>query len=53
MASKKLSDVALEWEELSTKVDKANKIIGALRFENNFLAEKTNKFKAELFQVRA
>ena len=53
MASKKLSDVALEWEELSTKVDKANKIIGALRFENNFLAEKTKKLEAELFQVRA
>ena len=24
----------------------------ALRFENNFLAEKTKKLKAELFQVR-
>ena len=27
--------------------------IGALRVENNFLAEKTKKPKAELFQVRA
>ena len=25
----------------------------ALRFENNFLAEKTKKLDAELFQVRA
>ena len=28
-------------------------IIGALRFENNFLVEKTKKLEAELFQVRA
>ena len=27
--------------------------IGALRFENNFLTEKTKKLEAELFQVRA
>ena len=38
---------------LSTKVDEANQTIGALRFENNFLAEMTKKFEAELFQVRA
>ena len=37
----------------STKIDEANQTIGALRFENNFLAEKTKKFEAELFQVRA
>ena len=43
----------LEWEEISTKFDKANQTIGALRFENNFLAEKTKKLKVELFQVRA
>ena len=42
-----------EWEELSTKVDEANQTIGALRFENNFLAEKTKKLDVELFQVRA
>ena len=36
LASKKLSDVELEQEELSTKVDEANQTIGALRFENNF-----------------
>ena len=49
LASKKLSDVELEREELSTKVDKANKTIEALRFENNFLAKKTKKLEAELF----
>ena len=43
----------LEREELSTKFDEANQTIGALRFENNFLAEKTKKLEAELFQVRA
>ena len=50
---KKLSDVELDHEELSTKFDEANQTIGALRFENNFLVEKTKKLKAELFQVRA
>ena len=53
LASKKLSDVELEQEELSTKSDEANQTNGALRFKNNFLAEKTKKLKAELFQVRA
>ena len=53
LVSKKLNEVELEWEELSTKVDAANQTIGALRFENNFLAEKTKKLEAELFQVRA
>ena len=43
----------LDCEELSTKFDKANQTIGALRFENNFLTEKTKKLEAELFQVRA
>ena len=43
----------LEREELSTKVDEANQTIGALRFENNFLAKKTKKLDAKLFQVRA
>ena len=50
---KKLSGMELEREELSTKADKANQTIGALRFENNFLAEKTKKQDDELFQVRA
>ena len=53
LATKKLSDVELDREELSTKFDEANHTIGALRFENNFLAEKTKKLEAELFQVRA
>ena len=53
LASKKLCDVDLEREELSTKVDKANQTIGALSFENNFLAENTKKLEAELFQFRA
>ena len=49
----KLRDVELDRKELSTKFDEANQTIGALRFENNFLAEKTKKLEAELFQVRA
>ena len=53
IATRKLSEVELEQEELSTKVDEANQTIGALRFENNFLAKKTKKLDAELFQVRA
>ena len=53
LATKKLSDVELDHEELSTKFDEANQTTGALRFENNFLAEKTKKLEVELFQVRA
>ena len=53
LTTKKLSDVELKWEEISTKFDKANQTIGALRFENNFLANKTKKLEAELFQVKA
>ena len=53
LATRKLSEVDLEWEELSTKVDEANQTIGALRFKNNFLIEKTKKLDVELFQVRA
>ena len=53
LTTKKLSDVELDREELSTKFDDANQTIGALRFKNNFLAEKTKKLEAELFQVRA
>ena len=52
LTTKKLSDVELDHKELSTKFDEANQTIGALRFENNFLAEKTKKLEAELFQVR-
>ena len=53
LATKKLSDVELDREVLSTKFDETNQTIGALRFENNFLAEKTKKLEVELFQVRA
>ena len=53
LTTKKLSDVELDREELSTKFDEANQTIGALRFENNFLVEKTKKLEVELVQVRA
>ena len=43
LATKKLSDLELDLEELSTKFDEVNQTIGALRFENNFLAKKTKK----------
>ena len=52
LATKKLSDVELDREELSTKFDEANKMIGALRFENNFLVEKTKKFKQSCFKSK-
>ena len=53
LTTKKLSDVELDREKLSTKFDEANQTIGALRLENNFLAEKTKNLEAELCQVRA
>ena len=53
LATKKLSDAKLDREELSTKTDEENQTIGALHFENNFLAERTKKLEAKLFQVRA
>ena len=53
LATQKLSEVELEWEELSTKINEANQTIKALRFENNFLAEKTKKLDAKLFQMKA
>ena len=53
MATKKLSEVELDREEISTKFDEANQTIRALIFEINFLAEKTKKLEAELFQVKA
>ena len=53
LTTKKLNDAKLDHEELSTKFDETNQTIGALRFENNFLAKKTKKLEAELFQVRA
>ena len=53
LATKKLSDVELDREELSTKVDETNQTIGVLRFENNCLTERTKKLEVELFQVKA
>ena len=53
LATKKLCKMELEREEISTKFDEANQTIGALRFENNFLAKKTKKLDEELLQVRA
>ena len=53
LTTEKLSVVELEREEISTKFDETNQTIGALRFENNFLVEKTKKLEVELFQVRA
>ena len=53
LATKKMSDVELDREELSTKFDEANKTIGEQRFENNFLVERTKKLEAELFQDKA
>ena len=53
LATRKLGEVELEREELSTKVDEANQTIKALRFENNFLAKKTKKLGVELSQVKA
>ena len=53
LTTKKLNDVELNHEELSTKFDEANQTIGALRFEKNFLVEKTKKLEAELVQVKA
>ena len=53
LATKKLNNVKLDRKELSTKFDEANQTIGASRFENNFLAEKTKKLEAEFFQVKA
>ena len=52
LATKKLNDVELDREELSTKFDEANQTIGALRFENNFLVEKTKKLKQSYFKSK-
>ena len=41
LTTKKLSDVELERKKITTKFDEANQTIRALRFENNFLPEKT------------
>ena len=53
LATKKLGDVEFKQEEIFTKFEEANQAIGALRFENKFLVERTKKLEAKLFQVRA
>ena len=53
LATKKLSDAKPDREELSTKIDEENQTIGALHFKTNFLAERTKKLEAKLFQVKA
>ena len=52
LATKKLSDVELDQEGLSTKVDEANQTIGALRFKNNFLAKRTKKLEVECSRLK-
>ena len=53
LTTKKVSDVELDCKKLSTNFDEANQTIEALKFENNFLAEKTKKLEAKLLQVKA
>ena len=53
LTTKKLSDVELEREELSTKFDEANQTIGVLQFEklswlNGLRSLKWSCFKLEL-----
>ena len=52
LTTKKLSDVKLEREEIYTKFDEANQTIGALRFENNFLAENNSASSFFVFSAR-
>ena len=51
--TERIVEVEFEREEISIKFVEANQTIGALRFENNFLVEKTKKVEVELFQVKA
>ena len=50
LVTKKLSDVELDREELSTKIDETNQTIGALRFENNFLLKGPRSLKRSCFK---
>ena len=43
-----MSDVELDWEELSTKFDEANQTIGALPFENSVEKELLFVYKTPL-----
>jgi len=49
LATRKISEMELEHEELSTKVDEASQTIEALIFENNLVVIKTKKLDVELF----
>ena len=49
MTTKKLSDVELKLEEISTKFDEANRTIRVLKFKNNLLAKKSKNLEEELF----
>ena len=51
--TERIVEVEFEREEISIKFVEANQTIGALRFENNFLAKKNKKLEVELFQVKA
>ena len=44
---------SLNEKKFPKKIDEANQTIGAMRFENNFMAKKIKKFEVELFQARA
>lgn len=46
-----MSNLEIERENLSTKVDEANQTVGALRFQNNSFNKKAKKLDEELFQV--
>ena len=50
LATNKLSDVELDREELSTKIDETNQTIGALRFENSFLLKGPRSLKRSCFK---
>ena len=51
LATKKLSDVELDREELSTKFDEANQIIGALQFEKKFWLKRPRRLKRSCFKL--
>ena len=48
---KKLGEVEIDKENLSTKIDERNRIIGALRYENISLVEKVMSLEANLSQA--
>ena len=51
LATKKLSDVELDREELSTEFDEANQTIGALRFENSSL-KRPRRLRQSYFKLK-